>query len=468
VIGGGETYEAPMPEDFRATLPGVLTQVVAAFEGTTVRLYTNGRRLYTLTDRKFARGRVLRVFLGGQDDATHAVYLAGLRIGTGTARPGGVVAGAGQSKGTSGTGDSSSTSSAGASTGSTTNTGSTVQAAGTGKIATTAPPATAVLVGPQSGAAASAPAPETSLPLRRSIPAGTDGGVARPAALTPTDCSLLPNLRASAWGSTNTKVAWDRMSATCERLVQGPDEALTRYAMLRWPISSQTGCPATYEDLLRTPYTEGLNWRIILTPYLDCEWFSIDAWTRGTATTRTDGWSGWVPTSQVEDYGLEGGETYRYRIWPLFYVACDRASSPSCESEERVFPSSDASVTLPLQRVSKPAYYIVPPRVSLQAAVGRMTWYAYSANGDVDITYSWSPADKAVAYVLSFETRFRGSTTPLFNGTVTVPASATPTFTSEFYYEPAMVVRACIGIIVDPANPPDPRKGECIDTMVAE
>jgi len=95
VIGGGEAYEAQMPEEFRATLPGVLTQVVAAFEGTTVRLYTNGRRLYTLTDRKFVRGRVLRVFLGGQDDATQAVYLAGLRIRAGTGELGIVAAQAG-------------------------------------------------------------------------------------------------------------------------------------------------------------------------------------------------------------------------------------------------------------------------------------------------------------------------------------------------------------------------------------
>ena len=92
VIGGGpNNYEAPMPEDFQTTLPGVLTSVVAVIQGPTVRLYTNGRRLFTL-DRTFARGRVLRVFLGGQDDGAHAVYLAGLRIAAGVRPPAGVPA----------------------------------------------------------------------------------------------------------------------------------------------------------------------------------------------------------------------------------------------------------------------------------------------------------------------------------------------------------------------------------------
>ena len=89
--GGGDNYETAMPEDLRATLPGVLTQVVANFQGNTIKLYTNGRRHYTL-DKTFARGRVLRVFLGAQDDGTEAVYLAGLRILAGAIAPGPVAA----------------------------------------------------------------------------------------------------------------------------------------------------------------------------------------------------------------------------------------------------------------------------------------------------------------------------------------------------------------------------------------
>ena len=81
VVGGGEMYQAPMPDDLKAALPGVLTQVAVSFAGSTIKLYTNGRRLWTL-DRQFARGRVFRVSLGGQDDNAGAVHLAGLRIAT--------------------------------------------------------------------------------------------------------------------------------------------------------------------------------------------------------------------------------------------------------------------------------------------------------------------------------------------------------------------------------------------------
>ncbi len=78
-VGGGEMYQADMPADLAASTPGNLTQLVLEFSGTTVKLYTNGRRLYTL-EKQFARGRVLRVWLGGQDEGLNAVYLAGLRI----------------------------------------------------------------------------------------------------------------------------------------------------------------------------------------------------------------------------------------------------------------------------------------------------------------------------------------------------------------------------------------------------
>jgi hypothetical protein len=96
VIGGArDNYESPVPGELRASTPGVLTRVVVVVEGTTIKLYTNGRRLYTLADRRFARGRVLRVTLGGQDDGANAVHLARLRVAEGTGDLGIVAAAAG-------------------------------------------------------------------------------------------------------------------------------------------------------------------------------------------------------------------------------------------------------------------------------------------------------------------------------------------------------------------------------------
>lgn len=90
VIGGAaDNFETPLPEDFKVILPGVPTEVTASFQGGTIKLYTNGRRLYTLTGRQFARGKVLRVFLGAQNATDQAVYLAKLRIATNAPPPAG-------------------------------------------------------------------------------------------------------------------------------------------------------------------------------------------------------------------------------------------------------------------------------------------------------------------------------------------------------------------------------------------
>jgi hypothetical protein len=84
IVGGGQTFYATVPPSFAATLPNMLTQVVIAMQGSTMKLYTNGRLMFTQT-RTFARTRVLRVFLGGQDDGPNAVLLASLRVVNGVA-----------------------------------------------------------------------------------------------------------------------------------------------------------------------------------------------------------------------------------------------------------------------------------------------------------------------------------------------------------------------------------------------
>src|SRR5262249_25694898 len=85
--GAAELYQAPLPEDLQVIIPAALTEVTLSFEGNTIKLYTNGRRLYTLTDRQFARGTRLRLSLGGQNGGDGAVYLAKLRIATNSPPP---------------------------------------------------------------------------------------------------------------------------------------------------------------------------------------------------------------------------------------------------------------------------------------------------------------------------------------------------------------------------------------------
>src|SRR5258706_15331888 len=67
VGGGGEVYQSDMPAGLPASTPGDLTQLGLEFLGSTIKLDTNGRRMYTL-DKQFARGRGLGGGLGGEGE----------------------------------------------------------------------------------------------------------------------------------------------------------------------------------------------------------------------------------------------------------------------------------------------------------------------------------------------------------------------------------------------------------------
>jgi hypothetical protein len=81
VVGGApDMYQAPMPDVLQNSTPGMLTRIVLVIQNQTIQLFTNGRRLFTLTDRRFVRRNFLWLMLGGADDGAHAVYLARLRV----------------------------------------------------------------------------------------------------------------------------------------------------------------------------------------------------------------------------------------------------------------------------------------------------------------------------------------------------------------------------------------------------
>jgi hypothetical protein len=88
VVGGGEHFQMPMPQDLSEILPSAPTKVNVSFDASGMKLYAHDRLVATLPGRKFAHGRVLRVFLGGQDDDLYAVYLGRVRIGAGGAPSG--------------------------------------------------------------------------------------------------------------------------------------------------------------------------------------------------------------------------------------------------------------------------------------------------------------------------------------------------------------------------------------------
>ena len=82
IVGGGVHYDRPMPSALSATLPGSLTNVAVSVRGQSFTMFTNGQQVYSLA-MTFARSRVLRVFLGGQNATDQAVYLSRVRIAAG-------------------------------------------------------------------------------------------------------------------------------------------------------------------------------------------------------------------------------------------------------------------------------------------------------------------------------------------------------------------------------------------------
>lgn len=88
-VGGGTSMDVPMPPEIAVMLPAQLTEVRATFQGETFQVWTNGTQVVNWSGRKFPRGRVLRVFLGGQDDRDQAVYLSRLRVATNAPAPAG-------------------------------------------------------------------------------------------------------------------------------------------------------------------------------------------------------------------------------------------------------------------------------------------------------------------------------------------------------------------------------------------
>jgi len=85
--GSATMFQRDQPEDLMLATSAQLTELRTSFDNGTFKLYVNGQRLVNLPGRTFARGRGIRLELGGQDDDKAAVYVAKLRIATNSPKP---------------------------------------------------------------------------------------------------------------------------------------------------------------------------------------------------------------------------------------------------------------------------------------------------------------------------------------------------------------------------------------------
>ena len=81
-VGGGGTggFDAPMPEAVRVGLAGAPTTVVVSVQDQRIQFFANGTLTHTLPNRRFARSKILRVALGGENEDDGAVYLSSFRV----------------------------------------------------------------------------------------------------------------------------------------------------------------------------------------------------------------------------------------------------------------------------------------------------------------------------------------------------------------------------------------------------
>src|SRR5262249_43946080 len=85
--GSATMFQRDQPEDLKLATSAQLTELRTSLAIGTFKLYVNGQRLLNLPGRTFARGRGMRLELGGMDDNKAAVYVAKLRIATNSPKP---------------------------------------------------------------------------------------------------------------------------------------------------------------------------------------------------------------------------------------------------------------------------------------------------------------------------------------------------------------------------------------------
>lgn len=78
-MGAGDS-QRPIPEAVQRELMGNVTHVRVLMDSMYFKMYSNERRMYNIPELSFKRDSVIRVFLAGYDDSTHAVYLTRIRV----------------------------------------------------------------------------------------------------------------------------------------------------------------------------------------------------------------------------------------------------------------------------------------------------------------------------------------------------------------------------------------------------
>jgi len=395
VVGGNsQMFQMDMPAAVAATLPGMLTRVGISFEDETIRMYTNGRRLYTLAERKFVRGSVLRISLGGQDEDKYAVYLARVRVA-----------------------DAASTvaSSQSASTGtnlSNTLNGATLSTAGSGSVpaSTSAPPTITV---PSNPGVAAGP-----LPAGTVAPTPAQTAATQPTALS-SPTNPLPVITSSPTQQ-QQNAAQQQTSPT----------ATAPIAATAGPVSTITGPAASVTRLAGPTNISTSDWSVV--------------------TGAGAGWGvlvRWTPVSGATSYRVSRKVTGpQYTAAPVTVINLPASwfgnSGDMYALDAMVEPLTDytywvegvmVSGALTLPSLVSSVRTASPPIVrNLRASVGGTTqvvlpraFGGWQTNGS-NVTWAWDALPRVFAYEVSYELLVAGKERKTLTTFVTLPATIAP------------------------------------------
>ncbi len=440
VVGGNSSmFQMDMPAAIGAVLPSALTKVVVSFEDETVKMYTNGRRLYTLAERKFARGRVMRISLGGQDEDKYAVYLARVRIAE--SGPGAVA--------------SSQAASTGSGLSNLLNGGGTLSTVGGGAVpvSTSAPVATTVTAPSNPGVTAG------PLPSGTVVPTSTQTAATQPAALSSSSNPLLV---------VPSPTTTQQQSAATAQLPFATATAPAPVSAGTGPLSSITAPAASSSKLAGPAKIFADGWSVNSTPP---GWGVAIAWTpvagaTSYQVTRTVSGSG-TPGAPIQVTNLPSAWTQNQAVAVL-----DTQVEPWVEYTYWVEGVTISGVLTNPSAITTAVSRVPPPINNLSATVGGTTQVvlpgSFGANGPTrgsNVTWKWDAIPAAFVYETSYEIIGKmDRARKTLQASITMPATIAPI---TFGVPQGSSVRFCVSVWAPPGlTMPLPSTATCLTTQV--
>ena len=266
-----------------------------------------------------------------------------------------------------------------------------------------------------------------------SLPAGSNA-----TSIATKDCPLLGTLSAKSTSNTTAKLTWQVMSTRCLWASWASGEVPDGIAIARWDEADGSPCPATIDDLLKG----------VQAPFGMPSKYAGDSRCTVVLTEYRLGW--------IDDFGLEPGRTYRYRVWTEMSQVC---ASRTCFSQR--YPPPDETSFKALTFAPTNTRPQLTELLGLKATLGEVScdkWLPTVCF--TEVTYTWRPTAAAASYMLTFDTRDPDFAKFYAGPTFTIPASPSPAYKAHAPSGGEQYL--CLAIVADPNNPPNPRKGECI------